>query len=82
MRFRTPSDAAELAAQAAVVATGLLNSTIDLDVARAYGVIAQVAAQALGIQVAAERAVRPRAVDTKLDLERTVEKGGDDDQVG
>lgn len=50
-RYRKPRTALQLAAQASAVATALLNGTLDLDTARAYGTIARTAAQSLGVEV-------------------------------
>jgi hypothetical protein len=50
-RYRRPTTPLQLAAQASDVATSLLNGLIDLEVARAYGTIARVTAQALSTEI-------------------------------
>lgn len=61
-RYRQPKTALQLAAQVSHVATGLLNGTIELEVAKSYGTIARTAAQAMSIEVQTGRFLKTGAV--------------------
>lgn len=69
-RFKQPTTPLQLAAQANAVATALLNGTIDLEVARAYGTIARTSAQAMGIEVQTGRFLKtPSSLDLSWETE-------------
>lgn len=57
-QYSRPANVRELAWQASDVATRLLNGTIDLETARAYGSIVRTVAQAMSAQVQQSRIMR------------------------
>lgn len=60
-RYRRPTDAKDLAAQASYVATQVLNGEVDLEAARIYSTLARTAAQGLGLEMQKSRSENKKA---------------------
>lgn len=58
VHWREPRTAMEMAGQANLVATMILNRTIDLETARAYSAVVRVVAQAMSVEVARAKFTR------------------------